>query len=76
VILTFSFSIMCVIWPKMNSDAMLPGSRRASDDPEEFEVAEKQTGDEAAMTEEQREYLRWYYRSEDRKCCCSVHKVS
>ncbi|XP_056269721.1 solute carrier family 51 subunit beta isoform X2 [Pseudoliparis swirei] len=40
-------------------------SRRASDDPKEFEVAEKQTGDEAAMTEEQREYLRWYYRSED-----------
>ncbi|TNN65383.1 Organic solute transporter subunit beta [Liparis tanakae] len=40
-------------------------SRRASDDPEEFEVAEKQTGDAAAMTEEQREYLRWYYRSED-----------
>ncbi|XP_034385338.1 uncharacterized protein si:cabz01068815.1 [Cyclopterus lumpus] len=38
-------------------------SRRASDDPEE--AAEKQTGDAAAMTEEQREYLRWYYRSED-----------
>ncbi|GAA6227795.1 uncharacterized protein LOC108877839 [Lates japonicus] len=36
--------------------------RRASDDPDEFEVAEKQVGE---MTEEQREYLRWYYRTED-----------
>ncbi|XP_051236019.1 solute carrier family 51 subunit beta [Dicentrarchus labrax] len=37
-------------------------SRRASDDSEEFE---EQMGNLAAMTEEQREYLRWYYRTED-----------
>ncbi|XP_070841556.1 uncharacterized protein [Chaetodon trifascialis] len=40
-------------------------SRRASDDLDEFEAAEKQTGELAAMTEEEREYLRWYYRTED-----------
>ncbi|XP_068587277.1 solute carrier family 51 subunit beta [Cebidichthys violaceus] len=40
-------------------------SRRASDDLEEFEAAKEQTGDAAAMTDEQREYLRWYYRTED-----------
>ncbi|XP_039988743.1 solute carrier family 51 subunit beta isoform X2 [Xiphias gladius] len=39
--------------------------RRASDDPDEFEVAEEQAGKMAAMTEEQREYLHWYYRTED-----------
>ncbi|XP_037650800.1 solute carrier family 51 subunit beta [Sebastes umbrosus] len=39
-------------------------SRRASDDPDEFEAAGK-TGEQASMTEEQREYLRWYYRTED-----------
>ncbi|KAF0043582.1 hypothetical protein F2P81_004919 [Scophthalmus maximus] len=37
--------------------------RRASDDPEEFD--EEQAGEMAAMTEEQKEYLRWYYRTED-----------
>ncbi|XP_054475871.1 solute carrier family 51 subunit beta [Anoplopoma fimbria] len=40
-------------------------SRRASDDPDEFETAEEQKGNAPAMTEEQREYLRWYYRTED-----------
>ncbi|XP_044057589.1 solute carrier family 51 subunit beta [Siniperca chuatsi] len=40
-------------------------SRRASDDPEEFEAAEDQIGELAAMMEEQREYLRWYYRTKD-----------
>ncbi|XP_038558000.1 solute carrier family 51 subunit beta isoform X2 [Micropterus salmoides] len=40
-------------------------SRRASDDPEEFEAAEEQTGELRTMTEEEREYLRWYYRTED-----------
>lgn len=48
-----------------------PGSRRASDDPEESDAADEQTGKLAAMTEEEREYLRWYYRTEDRKCYCS-----
>lgn len=41
------------------------GFRRASDDPEEFD--EEQAGEMAAMTEEQKEYLRWYYRTEDCK---------
>lgn len=40
-------------------------SRRGSEDREEFEAAEEQTGELAAMTEEQREYFRWYYRTED-----------
>ncbi|XP_070759648.1 uncharacterized protein [Enoplosus armatus] len=40
-------------------------SRRASDDPEEFEAAGEQAGELAAMTEEQKEYLRWFYRTED-----------
>lgn len=48
------------------------GFRRASDDPDEFEVAEEQAGKMAAMTEEQREYLHWYYRTEDCKCGCYV----
>ncbi|XP_026149935.1 uncharacterized protein LOC113122661 [Mastacembelus armatus] len=39
--------------------------KRASDDPDEFEVGEQQSGELAAMTEEQRAYLRWYYRTED-----------
>ncbi|KAG8001044.1 hypothetical protein GBF38_004835 [Nibea albiflora] len=38
-------------------------SRRSSE-PDEFDAAEEQTG-KLAMTEEQREYLRWYYRTED-----------
>ncbi|XP_070687174.1 uncharacterized protein [Pempheris klunzingeri] len=37
-------------------------SRRASHDPEEFG---EQTGEVAAMTEEQRQFLRWFYRTED-----------
>ncbi|XP_029282387.1 uncharacterized protein LOC115004823 [Cottoperca gobio] len=37
-------------------------SRRASKHPEEFEAAEEQTGD---MTEDEREYLRWFYRTEN-----------
>ncbi|XP_022068244.2 solute carrier family 51 subunit beta [Acanthochromis polyacanthus] len=39
--------------------------RRAADDVEEFDPAEEQAEDEPAMTEEQREYLRWFYRTED-----------
>ncbi|XP_073320801.1 uncharacterized protein [Pagrus major] len=39
--------------------------KRASGDPEEFEAAEEKTGELGAMTEEQREYLRWFYRTED-----------
>ncbi|XP_067452941.1 solute carrier family 51 subunit beta [Thunnus thynnus] len=39
-------------------------SRRASDEPDEFEFAE-QTGKVGAMTQEEREYLRWFYRTED-----------
>lgn len=38
--------------------------RRASDD-DEFEAADEYTEQLAAMTEEQRAYLRWYYRTED-----------
>lgn len=53
-----------------------PGSRRASDEPEEFEAADEQTNKLAAMTEEEREYLRWYYRTEDRKCYCSKNTSS
>ncbi|KAM7015174.1 uncharacterized protein LKV04_014574 [Tautogolabrus adspersus] len=40
-------------------------SRRASGEPDEFEAKGEQTGEGAAMTEEQREYLRWFYRTED-----------
>ncbi|XP_040886584.1 solute carrier family 51 subunit beta [Toxotes jaculatrix] len=36
--------------------------RRASDDPGELELAEEQADE---MTAEQREYLRWFYRTED-----------
>lgn len=45
------------------------GSRRASDDPEQFEfdAAEEQID---KLAEEQKEYLRWYYRTEDCKCYC------
>ncbi|XP_023151906.2 solute carrier family 51 subunit beta [Amphiprion ocellaris] len=39
--------------------------RRAADDLEQFDPAEEQTEDQPAMTEEQREYLRWFYRTED-----------
>lgn len=46
---------------------LLVGSRRASNEPDEFEFVE-QTGKVGAMTEEQRKYLRWYYRTEDREC--------
>lgn len=41
-----------------------PGSRRSSDYPEE---EDEQTGKLAGMTEEEREYMRWYYRTEDRE---------
>lgn len=44
-----------------------PGSRRASDEPEEFEDTDEQTDKLPAMTEKEREYLRWFYRTEDRK---------
>lgn len=44
-----------------------PGSRRASDEPEEFEATNEQTDKLPAMTEKEREYLRWFYRTEDRK---------
>nr|XP_046232192.1 solute carrier family 51 subunit beta [Scatophagus argus] len=40
-------------------------SRRESKDLEEFEAAGEQTGKMAALTKEQREYLQWYYRTED-----------
>lgn len=43
------------------------GSRRASDDADEFEEAGMQKG--MVLTQEQREYLRWFYRTEDRKYC-------
>ncbi|XP_029001272.1 solute carrier family 51 subunit beta isoform X2 [Betta splendens] len=39
--------------------------KRASDEPDEFEAAPEQRGAVAAMTEEQREYLLWLYRTED-----------
>ncbi|CAJ1048692.1 uncharacterized protein si:cabz01068815.1 [Xyrichtys novacula] len=40
-------------------------SKRASGEPDEFEDAGEQAGGRAALTEEQREYLRWFYRTED-----------
>ncbi|KAM8895102.1 uncharacterized protein AB9W97_011393 [Spinachia spinachia] len=40
-------------------------SKRASDDHEEFEATKQQTDKAAAMSDELREYLRWYYRTED-----------
>lgn len=43
------------------------GYKRASkDDPKE--AAEKEKDQLAPMTEEERQYLRWYYRTEDRTC--------
>lgn len=47
------------------------GSKRASSDPDEFEVkpAEEQKAEPPGMTDEQKEFLRWFYRTEDRKCC-------
>ncbi len=68
----FSVCILCVIWSNkllLCALALPPGPKRASHDPEEFEAAKQHTG-EPVMTEEEREYLRWYYRTEDRKCCC------
>lgn len=43
------------------------GYKRASDDDPE-EAAGNEKGQWASMTEEQREYLRWFYRTEERKC--------
>ncbi|XP_059207311.1 solute carrier family 51 subunit beta isoform X2 [Centropristis striata] len=40
-------------------------SRRASGDKEEFETGKGKTDELAGMTDEQREYLRWFYRTED-----------
>lgn len=40
-------------------------SKRESNDPEEFEAAGEQKGELAALTEEQKAYLRWFYRTED-----------
>lgn len=40
-------------------------SRRASNEPDEFEEAGMEMSERVAMTEEQREYLRWFYRTED-----------
>ncbi|KAM8763290.1 uncharacterized protein AB9X84_007720 isoform 1-T1 [Acanthopagrus schlegelii] len=39
--------------------------KRASNDLEEYEAAEEKTGEVLSMTEEQREYLQWFYRTED-----------
>ncbi|KAM3625697.1 uncharacterized protein V6R79_016297 [Siganus canaliculatus] len=39
-------------------------SRRASD-ADEFETTEQQVGDAGTMTEEERQHLRWFYRTED-----------
>lgn len=46
-----------------------PGSKRASDQLEDFEAAEEEARKLAEMTEEEREYLRWFYRTEDREWC-------
>ncbi|XP_034535333.1 uncharacterized protein si:cabz01068815.1 [Notolabrus celidotus] len=40
-------------------------SRRASHEPDEFEESGVQTGERVALTEEQKQYLRWFYRTED-----------
>ncbi|XP_042344753.1 solute carrier family 51 subunit beta [Plectropomus leopardus] len=40
-------------------------SRRASNDAEELDPAEEQKNKFAAMTEEEKTYLRWFYRTED-----------
>ncbi|XP_064845492.1 solute carrier family 51 subunit beta [Oncorhynchus masou masou] len=42
-------------------------SKRASSDPDEFEVkpAEEQKAGPPGMTDEQKEFLRWFYRTED-----------
>ncbi|KAK2853423.1 hypothetical protein Q5P01_006084 [Channa striata] len=39
--------------------------RRHYNEPDEFEVADGLSGKQAGLTEEQKEYFRWYYRSED-----------
>lgn len=40
-------------------------NRRASEDQDKFEDPEEPAGEVKGMTEEQREYYRWYYRTED-----------
>ena len=59
-------------WSETNRGAMCSSSglRRASDDSDQVEYEDEPAEGLAAMTEEQREYLRWYYRTEDRKFCC------
>lgn len=46
-----------------------PGSKRASDQLEDSEAPEEEARKLAEMTEEEREYLRWFYRTEDREWC-------
>lgn len=46
------------------------GLRRASNDPDPFEEGEELAGDLASMTKEQRQYLLWYYRTEDCEYLC------
>ena len=50
------------------SICIFSGSRRESDDPQQFEFVaeEEETGKQAAMTED----YNWYYRTEDCKCYC------
>ncbi|KAG7235291.1 hypothetical protein INR49_002767 [Caranx melampygus] len=39
--------------------------RRAYDDPDEFQDVEGHAGESAVISDDQRKYLRWYYRKED-----------
>lgn len=53
----------------------ISGLRRSSDDPDDFQVADDKAAEVDSLTEEQKAYLRWYYRTEDRKyqCCCTTN---
>lgn len=61
---TVELMAVCELPPRLSA-----GLRRASDDPDETQDVEGHAGESAVMSEEQRQYLRWFYRTEDRKCC-------
>ena len=61
---------LCCCCEAMWSWLTLTGSKRASKEPAEFEKPGEGMDPKAAMagmTEEQKKFLAWYYRTEDRK---------
>ncbi|MEQ2176475.1 hypothetical protein GOODEAATRI_028314 [Goodea atripinnis] len=56
--------------PDMNAAELM----RASENQDQFEDLEESADEVKGMTDEQREYFRWLYRTEDRKYCCLSQK--